>query len=374
MLRNKLLVGVAVSSVLLSGCFLTDEETACADDVAKKVTDSSGRDLCLTLDTVAGSAPFSGDERGAGRVQHKVTISNIDGTALDMSGDTIITAVSQYPLMTMGENCDGHIHSTPVAHMADKSAADKGEFVLTTYYSMPSKMGETVMGCWDYQVKLTDSGSDDPLKASFMPEVMPQEAGNVFMARGQNDADKWKNTMGNEAERRYSVWLESVAVSEAEGEYDVKLYVSTENLDPSAATDMSSMDDHSTHMHKIAGREDDMHMEMDSATYPAVATDLELHDEAGEKKAVSAAMVRVSTTGDGNDWQDLSMVMMGDAHMDGYYSASIAGLTSGDAATLYVQLTVNDKVMTTDGAAEDLIDSADAEDTNNLVKLTFTAP
>ena len=129
---TKSMIALALTSALaLNGCFHEedDEHAHCADG-SEAIADSSARQLCFDID-YAGNFP---QVEGAyvGKTVHTVTITDIDGNPVDINSDeeTVITAVDQYPFMTM---LSGHKHSTAVSHMVDSTESANGKYKMTAY-------------------------------------------------------------------------------------------------------------------------------------------------------------------------------------------------------------------------------------------------
>lgn len=367
--RKFVLYPVLLSSVfLLTGCPLDDdEETAHVDPScigsAKEVTTSDARTLCITLTAFKADAPFMAGFNAPGKTTHTVFVSDSEGNPVNVSNDDVLTGVSQYPYMTMDS---GHKHSAPYRE-ADLSAAEYGAYNLDVYYPMPSAMMDgTSMGTWEYRVKISDNNgtADDDTDdvthtVSFEPVVQMIMSSKAFRAVGKNESDKYKSAMDVVADRQYFNWLESVG-KVVDGAADVKLYITTQDMDHA---DMA-MDDTQTDGHDHDHADMDS-MGTDSQTYPPVHAPMDmmgstmtltLHD-AVDNAAVEVATVSVEVSADdGATWTTLAMSGM--EHDDfGYYNASVP-MTAGDV-TLLVKTTVNGNVMTKTGAAADGTDAAD---------------
>jgi hypothetical protein len=315
-------LALALGSSLLGGCQLNNNDSAanCADD-QQSVTTSDQRTLCVSVATKA-QAPFM-DGFYAARVSHVVAITDVDGNPIDITTDPVITDVSHHPMMTMN---NGHEHTTPHSHEPDTSRAAQGIYTLTAYYIMASSMADgTPMGEWDYTVHITDSGASDTLDAHFTPDVKMVMGGNIFSAKGSNNADTWTDMMDVTKPRNYTVWLDAISAN-AGGGHDLALFVSTEDM---------------------------MHMTgtMSHASFPSVYTGRSLFGPVpsggGMQSSFTLDTVSVDiSTDDGMNWQSLT------EDGEGIFSGSgLSGFTGGSQVTLQVRVTVNGLEMQTAAAA-----------------------
>lgn len=371
--RKTVLYPVLLSSIaLLSACNDDHDddnhaESACIES-AKEVTTSDDRTLCVTLTAFKAEAPFTAGFMAPGKTTHTVFISDSEGNPIDVSNDDVITAIAQYPMMYMNA---GHTHSAPFKS-ADTSAADYGAYNFDVYYPMSSDNGR-----WEYRVKLTDNNgtasdtSDDMVHTvTFEPTVEMYMSSKAFRVVGKNENDKFKNAMDMMPERQYSSWLESIG-KVSEGAADVKIYLTTQDMDHSSDTGAMSKPGARDADHDHGSMDGHAMGDEDSQTYPAVyapmdmngtTMTLKLHATDNTEVDVSTVSVEVSTD-DGTTW---TMLMAGMTHDDmGYYSGSVP-MTAGDV-TMLVKVTVNGNVMTKTGV---MADGTEAED---LPALKFTA-
>jgi len=380
--RKSILYPILISSALLLSACEDDHDDEHADSAcnegAKEVSVTGDRTLCVNLTAFKADAPFTAGFMAAGKTTHTVFVSDKDGTPVDIASDSIVTKIEQYPMMYMDESRGGHQHSAPYKS-ADTTAAEYGAYNFDIYYPMPSAMMDgTVMGDWEFRVKITDNGgtkdvdTDDVVHTvKFEPTVEMYMSTKAYRAVGKNENDKYKNAMELTPARQYSVWLESLGTV-ANDAADVKVYLTTEDMDHTAMSmekvSSRAEDDHGDH----SAHGDSHDSDMDSKTYPKVHVPMDmngtthtltLHSEDGTTEVdVDTVDVQVSTD-DGANW---TVLMGGMTHDDmGYYSASVP-MTAGDVAML-VQVTVNGNIMTNSGV---MADGTDAED---MPALKFTA-
>ena len=362
LLKKKIfLPSVLFSSVfLLTGCPLDKDddeehvESACIDN-AQEVVTSDDRSLCVSLTAFKAEAPFTAGLKGPGKTTHTVFISDSEGNPVDVTTDDVVSGVSQYPMMFMN---NGHMHSAPYK-AADTSAAEYGAYNFDVYYPM---------GRWEYRVLVTDNmGTDDVADdkthtVTFEPTVEMNMSTVAFRAVGQNESDMYKNSMDLETKRQYSAWIDSVGAV-VNSEADVKIYLTTQDLEHEAVPAMAAMtkvsarEEEHVHNHESATAMGDMDS-VDAQTYPAVhapmdmmgtLTTLTLNTEvAGDTVDVATVTVEVSTD-DGTVWTTL---MAGMTHADlGYYSGTVP-MTAGEV-TMLVKVTVNGNEMYLNGVVDD---------------------
>jgi len=349
----------------------SDADSICIEN-AKEVTVSDGRSLCIGLTAFKAEAPFMAGFMAPGKTTHTVFVSDSDGNPVNVTNDEVVTAISQYPMMYMNA---GHTHSAPFKH-ADTSAAEYGAYNFDIYYPMASTMMDgTSRGRWEYRVMISDNNgtadddTDDKMhKVIFEPAVeMYMIEKKAFRAVGKNESDKYKNPMGMTPTRQYSAWLETIG-KVSEGAADVKLYLTTQDMDHSSMAMTKPMSRSAEHGNG------DMHVmgDKDSHTYPAIHAPMDmmgdtvtvtLHSEDGTTEVeIDSASVEVSTD-DGENWTTLAAGM---THEEmGYYSGPVP-MEAGEV-TMLVKVTVNGNVMTKTGV------TADGMDAEDIPALKFTA-
>lgn len=288
----------------------------------KRVTVGS-RGVDVKLETTA-ALPFMPGFWTA-RVAHKVTLTDAaTGLPIDVTSDAEIVDVSQYPFMKM---LSGHNHSSPHGHMADKSDAVNGNYIMDTYYVMGSEMMgmSRPMGSWEYAVNLgqdtdADGEADQTIKVRFHPKVMMPMA-DVLVSTVSNAADQWTGMMGA-GPRPYRVWLHEVSASGAD--HDVTVFATTSDM----SMPMGGMDMGGGH---------------GSMSFPAVYTGQTL----GMNPGVTLNAVVVEMSADGSNWVTADAITAMGGTGTGRYQAAVTGLNTAAQGTLHVRLTVNGNVMTT---------------------------
>ncbi len=279
------------------------------------ITLASGQEVKVEL-TMGSNSPLPMMPSVAHNV-HKVTLTdNANGAAVDVTAGGTTTAVKSSVLMHM---LSGHSHTAPHSVNYDAANSDpaNGIYLFDAYYVMASSMGGAPSGVWDFEVVVTDGGTDT--SALFHPEVKMAMDGSVYFSKGSNSNDTTMNMEGATSPRPYWAWLNSVTANTAGG-HDLTLFISTK------VTMMS---------------------------FPAVYSGVDLGTAmAANVKATVTVEVSVDS---GTTWTAMT------EDGNGYFSTTaLAGLTSGTANTVMVRLTVDGNVMQT-AAAENL-------------SLTFTAP
>jgi len=383
--KESILYPVLLSSTfLLTGCEFGDDdaeeashEASICSESAKEIHTSDDRTLCVTLTSFKATAPLQSGFNAPAKSTQTVFISDSNGTPLNVENDEVITGISQYPMMNMDS---GHKHSAPYSE-ADVTAAEYGAYNLDIYYPMASTMGR-----WEYRIKLTDNnGTEDTTDdkthtVTFEPTVEMVMGSNVFRGVSKNENDLFKNSMGIEATRQYSTWIESVGpVGENTADMaTVKLRLTTQDMDH---TDMSEMSMSKPSLNKVSPREEehvhetahsDGMADTDSQTYPAIhepmtmmgsTMSVSLHAPDNEAVAVSTVVVEVSTDS-GTNWTALDADMSHEGL--GNYSADDVPMAAGDVV-MHVKVTVNGNVMTKTGVVADGVEAA------QMPELKFTA-
>jgi hypothetical protein len=230
------------------------------------------------------------------------------------------------PMMYMNA---GHKHTTPMGEITESGTA--GTYDVTLYYVMASRMGEmaeisfSAMGTWDLKVSI---GSES---VHFYPNVM-MAMGDTVVAqlKAQNSGtDTVMNMDGLEESRTYFIFRENLDESGNGPNYTFEMFLATRDT----MMDFPVVDKGET---------------LDSAAGPITLTSVD---------------VQVST--DGTNFTSAD----NPDDSTGYFSLSGLDISGGK---LYVKLTVDDELKTTDGLPAD--NSTDPDDTNMHAVFTVTAP
>lgn len=192
---------------------------------------------------------------------------------------------------------NGMNHATPADTVSESTMP--GLYNCTAYYLMASGAD---MGTWDMEV--TAGGE----KSMFHPEV-GMAMGNTALAqlKGVNDKILNSGTVGN---RSYLLFNDGF-MSAGMGKYTLKLFLAT--------------------------KESMMNM-------PAIGMGSTLKDEQGTSWDINTIMVEAST--DQTTWIAATEGTTGHWSVEG-----LTGLTTGQAGIIYVRVTVNGEVKTSDGTA-----------------------
>lgn len=210
-------------------------------------------------------------------------------------------------------------HSTPAPAAACVESATAGTYDCIIYYLMPSLMMNTSMGYWNLTV-MAGMGES----AVFYPTVTMAMNGNGKAVLKGQDGDKIAGMTGTE-NRSYYIFKDSVTGTT--GNYTIKLFA--------------------------AAKENMM-------SFPAVYVGKTLNGGSAYELNISAMTIAVST--DGSTW-----IPADGSGNDGYWTAGgVAGLTAGVQGSIYVRVTVNGELKTTDGAA------AAGDGSNDSTVITFT--
>jgi len=192
---------------------------------------------------------------------------------------------------------NGMNHSTPADLVTE--ASTPGLYDCTAYYLMASGSG---MGTWDMEV---NAGGETSL---FHPDVA-MAMGNTTLAKLKGVDDKILAGTAT-ANRTYMLFNDGL-MDAGMGKYTLKLFIATQ--------------------------ESMMNM-------PAIAIGSTLKDDQGASWQIATMQVEAST--DQTNW------VSGTETAAGHWSIpGIEGLTQGQEGTIYVRLTVNGEVKTSDGAA-----------------------
>lgn len=227
-----------------------------------------------------------------GKTMFKIKLTNrSDGTAA--SGKT----VTLRPYMYMATKS----HSTPMEAVTDNG---DGTYSCTVYYVMSSAMNGISMGVWE--LKVTVDGTES---TRFFPVVgMPMGSTTLAKLNGVGDS-----IMGMAGLEKRTWFLFNDGLSGMSGNNTFKLFLATK--------EMGSM-----------------------LTFPAVRISDTLLDQNGTPWTVTSIVVEVST--DKTTW--IPATDAGNGH---WSTAGLTGLTAGTAGKIYVRLTVNGELKTTDGLA-----------------------
>jgi len=227
-----------------------------------------------------------------GKTMFKIKLTNrSDGTAA--SGKT----VTLRPYMYMAAKS----HSTPMEAVTDNG---DGTYSCTVYYVMSTAMNGISMGVWE--LKVTVDGAES---TRFFPVVgMPMGSTTLARLNGVGDS-----IMGMAGLEKRTWFLFNDGLTGMSGNNTFKLFLATK--------EMNSM-----------------------LTFPAVRISDTLLDQNGTPWTVNSIVVEVST--DKTTWTPATDT--GNGH---WSSAGLSGLTAGSAGKIYVRLTVNGELKTTDGLA-----------------------
>ena len=207
-------------------------------------------------------------------------------------------AVSLMPMMRMATMN----HSTPVDAIIDNG---NGTYTCTVYYLMASGPG---MGFWELKVKIGGMMGET---ATFYPAVSMAMGGSTVRSTLKGQSDIISSMTGTE---KRSYYLFRDGLSGTTGNHTFNLF--------------------------IAAKESMM-------SYPALSTlaTTTLHDQNRTPWAVSTVNVLAST--DGSTWSSPA----GETARGHWSFSGLTGLVSGQTATIYVKLNVNEEDKTTDGNA-----------------------
>jgi len=226
-----------------------------------------------------------------GKSMFRIKLTNrADGTPA--SGKT----VTLRPYMYMATKS----HSTPLEAVVDNG---DGTYSCTVYYVMSTAMSGMPMGIWELTV--TIGGTDS---ATFYPTVAMPMAGTTTLAKLSGVTDAIKGLAGLE---KRTWFLFNDGLTGTAGSYNFNLFLATKEM---GAT----------------------------LTFPAVKVGDSLNNETGSPWTVTSIAIEVST--DKTTWS--AAIDNGAGH---WTAAGLGGLTAGTAGKLYVRLTVNGEVKTTDG-------------------------
>lgn len=227
-----------------------------------------------------------------GKTMFKIKLTNrSDGTAA--SGKT----VTLRPYMYMAAKS----HSTPMEAVTDNG---DGTYSCTVYYVMSSAMNGISMGVWE--LKVTVDGTES---TRFFPVVgMPMGSTTLAKLNGVGDS-----IMGMAGLEKRTWFLFNDGLSGMSGSNTFKLFLATK--------EMGTM-----------------------LTFPAVRISDTLLDQNGTPWTVTSIVVEAST--DKTTWTPAT-----DAGNGHWSTAGLTGLTVGTAGKIYVRLTVNSELKTTDGLA-----------------------
>ncbi|MBE9504026.1 MAG: hypothetical protein IME96_07610 [Proteobacteria bacterium] len=196
-------------------------------------------------------------------------------------------------------------HGTPVDSIVDNG---DGTYTCTVYYAMASAMSGMSMGYWELKVMIGGMMGE----AAFLyPSIMMDMSGDDVKAKLQGQADKIAGMGGMAMSRDYYIYNDG-ATQEMAGTHKVDLF--------------------------IAAKESMM-------SFPAVSVSTILNEgDATYELTVSTMLVEVSTNG--TDW--VSATDAGGSH---WTATGLTGLTTDEAGTVYVRLTINGEQKTTNGSA-----------------------
>lgn len=230
-----------------------------------------------------------------GKTTFKLNITNLS----DDSPATGLTPTLM-PMMNMAS----HKHSTPVEGCTESSTL--GTYDCTVYYAMASTMSGMSMGYWELKVMAAMGET-----AYFYPPVMMKMGGETNKATLKGQTDKIAGMNGGMAmSRPYQIYNDGATAEMMGGTHKLELF--------------------------IAAQESMM-------SFPAVSGGTVLNSGSADYElTVSTMTVEVSTNG--TDW-----VSAADAGGSHWTATGLTGLTTDEAGTVYVKLTINGEQKTTDG-------------------------
>ena len=197
-----------------------------------------------------------------------------------------------------------HQHSTPSISI-NEDPQQAGDYLVTVYYLMPSvMMNGNSMGYWVLNVDIAGE------TVKFFPRVGMAMGSDTVRANLKGQDDLAPNMMGTAESRPY--YLFKQAISQAQDNTTFKVFIATRE------TMMS---------------------------FPLLETGLTLNTGTDQELTVNNITVRMSS--DEQDWVAAAY------QQNGIWSAELAGLTPGETAGIYVELTVNGEQKTDDGQAAD---------------------
>lgn len=197
-----------------------------------------------------------------------------------------------------------HQHSTPSISITE-DPEQAGYYLVTVYYLMPSlMMNGTSMGYWKLVVDIAGE------QATFFPRVGMAMGSDTVRANLKGQDDLAPNMMGSEESRPY--YLFRHAINHVQDSTNFKVFIAT--------------------------RENMMR-------FPFLETGLTLN--AGLAQELSINDIRVRMSSDEQSWAAAVY------EQNGLWSADLTGLTPGETASIYVELTVNAEQKTDDGTAPD---------------------
>ena len=318
---------------------------------SKTITTDSGRVITISLDTQANPPVPQGF--WVSHVNHKITLQDESGVAIDTSSDDEIVSIMQHPNMRM---ISGHTHSTPHSMMTDTSESANGIYSMDSYYVMASErgMGENAvpMGLWSYTVKIKEDTNDDgeadkTHSAVFHPQVkMPMSMDNeapvdVLFSLINNSNYQWTTMMDATETRPFRVWLHEITQN-SDTSHALTVFISTRDMkNPEMPNE--SPDSHMHMNHKPQTRAMEMnHDSHNLMIFPAVYAGQKLHGPLSNgtrpEHTLSSVTVDVSTDG-GTTWE----TMQADGDNTGRFSiASLSGLSTSEQDTLSFRLMIND--------------------------------
>lgn len=195
-------------------------------------------------------------------------------------------------------------HATPMDAVTESSTP--GTYNCTVYYLMASGSG---MGYWKLPVMISSSMGGMGETATFYPSVSMSMSADTGRATLKGVADLITSGTSS-TNRSYYLFNDGLTSSMTMGKYDFKLF--------------------------IAAKESMM-------SYPSVGVGKTLTNEQNVSWTVATMTVSAST--DKSTWIDAT-----EDSIAGHWSiTNLAGLSSGQTGTVYVKLTINGEVKTTDG-------------------------
>jgi hypothetical protein len=145
--------------------------------------------------------------------KNKFTISVADSSGTPVSG---LTNLSVMPVMYMVDR----MHATPVGETINEVAGHPGDYEITVYYLMPSRMMDgTTMGTWDLKVMI---GTES---AHFYPNIDMAMMTNTVRVQLKGIDDTIIDMTGLEVGRTYNLFKDQLVTSSGPGTHDFDIFI-----------------------------------------------------------------------------------------------------------------------------------------------------
>jgi hypothetical protein len=295
-------------SLIVVGISIIAMLSGCGTDTKTEYQQISSPDSTYLVEYIPGTA-MGGMMADAttGKTTFKLRVRN---------RSTFAAATGLSIQLTPTMHMASHTHGTPADVV--KESATPGTYDCTIYYLMASGTGMTG-GYWDLAVKI---GSET---ATFYPSVGMSIDTDTFRATLKGQSDDLISSMTGTSFRSYYLFKDDAATNTS-----INLFLASDgNM---------------------------------SQSYPMIFTGATLTNSQNTPWTVSSALVE-ATTDTLASWQSGA-----NPAGDGHWLVSGLSLTSAQTNTVYVRVTVNTKVKTTDGLASNV------SGTNTYATFTVTLP